>query len=263
MRHILPITVIAFLFGVLLPACSWFKDNATIVENVEPEFSLELIEKLDAPFKPIQIRVATLKKQNCKAVIHNTAFRNGRTILFNINDWTTDEPCTEQLTIRDTLIPIDVLTPGSYDLQVRIAKNLFSNGTLTVMPDRYLFECEKPLGFVIDRQEMLRVPDNLVWGYVSFTSSFYTDNATELIDELKSINQEANILSGNYGHFIMKNRNTVELPLTSSNLPVCRTFVFNKVASAEEIAAWVSKAHHRYLGNISLQVFNSAGKVWN
>ena len=263
MRHITPFGFIALCFLLFATGCSWFKDDVTIVDNVEPEFNLDLVEKLDAPFKPIQIRVATLKEQNCKATIHNNAFRNGRTILFNINQWSANEPCTDELKIRDTLITIDVLTPGTYDLKVRIATDLYSDGTLTVTPDRYLFECKKPLGFVIERTEMLRIPDDLVWGYIAFTNSKFGSDADQLVQEMAAMNKEANIKSGNYGHFVMENRNTITLPTLTNNLPVTRTFVFQNVLSNEELSAWIKNLHEVYQGSISLSLTNSQGATWN
>lgn len=262
MRHLLPIGFIVLCFLVFSTGCSWFRDDVTIVDNVEPEFNLDLVEKLDAPYKPIQIRVATLKEQNCKAIIHNNAFRNGRTISFNINQWSADEPCTEEMKIQDTLITIDVLTPGTYDLKVRVASDLYSDGTLTVTPDRYLFECQKPLGFVIERTEMLRVPDDLIWGYVAFSNAKYSSDADLLVQELGGMNKEANIKSGNYGHFVMENRTTITLPGLDKNLPVSKAFIFVEKLSDEEISGWVNKLHQAYPGAISLHLVNSQGKTW-
>ncbi len=192
------------LFTLLLVAnaCKVDNNGKDQVVNVEPEFTMDLFEKL-AGGKTLTFRIKSIDLQDCTNYgIDASSGHSSSFIRLVINNIVEPENCDPGPAFASTEVDVSPLPGGTYDFQVVLKDAIFSEGKLNVTPEKYLVDMPTTNGFYYIHKELMRVQDQQIWGYIGYENKDEgKPYADQFLADLNSICSAANLQNGYYGYF--------------------------------------------------------------
>ncbi len=260
MRIIKKWTVLAWII-VIWGACDFSSlDDITIVPNVEDEFYLDLWEKLSPTERTLVFKVSTIKDEACKN--HKIGFeyeRNANRLLLQLNNIIKSLDCEPGKAPATADIDAEGLTPGFYELKIELRNAVESTGQLSISGDNYLIELRKRNGVVLVRKELIKVPENAIWGYVQYQEAADETIAKAFISDLKAISTQKTYRNGYYGHFTIENGNArIDQQPDSRTLPFLQQISENAAAVHDLLAQYRSA----YGAKLSIVLYTWQGQSW-
>lgn len=238
-------------------------DDPIIITDIEEEFYIGIIENLKSEPRSLQFLLTTIKKKDCEnyRIQYNTD-RIANRLKLSIRDIAEPEDCIPGEAPAFATADLGPLSAGYYRLTVDLKETVFNEGQISVLDDRYSIKMENKEGIIFLQQELLKVPKNTAWGYVTFQSPGDAVIADQLIETLANTGEQGTFRKGYYGHFhILDDSGRVAI----SNQPAAtqiKTFLFhfpsqdNKQAFKETVDSF----RNRYTGAIEIRVFDDKGE---
>lgn len=173
------------------------------VVKVDPEFTIDLFEKLSGVNKTLTFRIKSIDIQDCKNYSIDASSGHSSSILrLVINDIVEPENCDPGNDYASSEVDVAPLPNGTYDFEVVLKDAIFSQGKLVVTPESYSVDMNTTNGFNFQHKNLMRVQNQMIWGFVGYddkaTGKPYAD---QFLNDLKAITTTVSLQNGYYGYF--------------------------------------------------------------
>lgn len=178
--------------------------DETVIVTTEPEFRVDLFEQRHPatgnPSFGLWIRSAeTFTCSNY--VIEGSVQTSSTEVKIQLDDVRKPDTCIGSAGPAQTFMAIGNLPLGTYHFFLSLGNAIENEGTLKVLSTGYELTVEHPQGVDFQNITLQKIPEGLVWGYVSTPDSLTNTVATDFLADLKNITTESDLLPGFYGYF--------------------------------------------------------------
>lgn len=209
MKHSSVVAGLSF-FILFLCGCAVDQDiQSELVIDVDDDFQVRLVENLKTPADDLIWILESIRNPDCA----------GDTLLAQVRDFGSAMrvdielipqmsnclPATQKLQARVSTPPLQI---GRIPISVNFQELVPNRGELLVGDRDFQLNMETTHGFYLPYKKLHRVPENLVWGYVSF-GSVYRQFAQEFLDQLAAITEKRDMAPGAYGYFEISGENDI------------------------------------------------------
>lgn len=229
-----------------------------VVADVEKEFNISMIERFEPGKRELLFQVATIKNQPCQNYTIDFNFhRLGNVVDLNLTRIVAPEICQPGTMPASALVYTNTLEPGSYAMNISLGQTVTSKGSLAVNNTAYTIKMDTENGFKILQSELLRIPDGVIWGFVSFpqTSRIIGE---KFIQDLFKLSTETTLRKGYYGQFSIADAGVAvaNQPTDNPVIAFTRTFI-DQNSKLENLIA-----QYRAINNsgLTLKLYNTEGK---
>lgn len=174
------------------------------INTLGSEISLSIAEYLDPQQKNLTFKFLTEKDFPCiNYRIAHQVQRIGNTITVELTGIEEADVCLDAIGPATAFVDFSNLAEGDYELIIKVGEAISNQGVLSVSPDAYQVFMEEPKGLVIENAELLRIPDNIIWGTIKYDAQQKAKGLyTDLMSSLQGIGaREKRLSEGNYYYF--------------------------------------------------------------
>lgn len=239
-------------------------DDPIIVPVVDQEFALELWQNLESSrMSPLEVRMYTLEDYEClNTVILSNYLRVGRNLELTLFDILDPEVCDPGLAPAVGLEELDNIDEDLYRLDIELQDVVSNLGWLTVTEDAYVIEMETENGISWLQNELRRIPENALWGFVTHTDLSSRQQAEALISDLFDLSSASDLEDGYYGYYLLSDNGTkVEVPSMSTQTQA-ETFLFKYEGALTEIDQRVEDFLANAPEGVELHFWDGKGNQW-
>ena len=229
--------------------------------DVPTTFNIRLIEQLDTTGSTFSFEVSTLEFQDCigKTIDYNLS-ESYSALLVSLNDIITPDECPDGSAPAMTTIPFSNMENRTYSIDINLKNTVKNSGFLHVLPDRYILEMDSENGFQVLSEEVLRVPENAVWGSFAYRSENMSDLAQDFLNQLNDYCVFEPFETGDYGYFYVVSDQNVLIPDQSpQDLPFRRNFLVSCTADHQQLSALLEDFRTTYGTDIHIQLTDFQG----
>ncbi|MBK7869610.1 MAG: hypothetical protein IPJ74_02475 [Saprospiraceae bacterium] len=259
MRIVWTLLVLAVLAGCELASSK----DPIIVPEVEDEFYIDLWEELDAPAgRALTVKIESIKNEKCLNYrIDNYFSRTGNRLKISINNIIEPSDCAPGEASVKADVDAGSLPFDTYDFDIDFKGLVVNDGYLSVNNESYVLNMESEHGIVLVRDELLRVRDNTIWGYITYNNSSDENLANNFINDLQSISKTlSSQRAGYYGHFTISpldGRVFVHQQPTTSFI---KTFLYQYDGTDNILKDLVATYRQNHGNKITIKLLNFKGK---
>lgn len=197
------ILALILILGVF-SSCSLIEPLGQDIFTLNKDFELRIFERIEfnAP-RQIELIISTTEMQDCEnAAIALRSETGPRSLLLRLEDIVEPEEsqCIKNPSIISNQIPLHGFS-GSLDFIVQLKDVIEHRGTISSDPFRVGFELPGTEGFKIQYNELLRMPDSLVWGSVSVPTAASLGKMQAFIEVLETRCAPIILANGYYSYF--------------------------------------------------------------
>jgi len=250
---------IIFLFTIFNFACKDDPQDDDPNINIEKEFKILPWETLSSSDRSFHLNIETIQPKSCEnSQIDFTPTNIGNQISLIIKD--IPEPdCPAPFFSANANYELGSLSPIEYSLQISLKDLVHNEGSLIVTDEYYEIAMENLDGIIIPNTKLYKVPEAMIWGYVSYSSANEAVYSEGFIDEVKGISENEEFQNGYYGYFSIENNS---LNILNEDLPKLfnPTFGFkfqDEISQLETILA----DYRSLYPNIDFKIFTSTGEA--
>jgi hypothetical protein len=252
-------TLVVLLFCSGWSGCKFGNTgDPIVVADVEKEFNVSMIERFEPGKRDLQFLISTIKNQPCQNyTIDFNWYQNSNVLDLNLSKIVAPENCKPGTSPAMGLVFTNPLDPGSYTLNISLGQTVTSKGRFAVNNDAYTMKMDVQNGFKILQNELLRIPDGVIWGFVSFqqTSSSVAD---KFIQDLFKLSSDKGLRKGYYGQFIISDSGTslLDQPTDAPSVAFVRSFQ-DKTSKLESLIAQYRAQNNN---GMTFKIYNTDGK---
>lgn len=252
---------LAFILS-LSSACRVGIDSGLIID-IEKEFNVQLVEKLDSTLNSFYLLVTSVQKQDCS----NVRIKHAVTVVSNrvfVTLKQLDRPsnCSGAADVAHDTIHLGQLTEGVYRMQINLKDAVINQGTLTITPSRALLEMGTINGINITEPTLMRIPERTIWGGVSIEST-QIPAMHKFLDTLSNICPIFNENLGNYGHFSFQSANLTTIPAFEATKPNVVKFVRTLPRGKEiDLQQIINNFKSQYGNNAQVEIWSRYGNKY-
>ena len=228
--HLAKLTVGLWVFYLMAGGCDISSDKEPIIlPDVKDEFYVDLWEQLGTPGgRRLIVQIESVENKKClNNRIDFFATRNGNRLKVSISRIIEPNDCVPGEAPVKANADIGSLPFGLYGFDIDFKGVVANKGTLTISSESYLLKMKTEHGIIVVRDELLRVPESAIWGYVAYRQSTQTTAAERFLSDLRAISTPfSDTRPGYYGYFTI---NPLDGNLSILNQPtdaVVLTFLF-------------------------------------
>lgn len=249
---------------LVMQACNTDKTEAPVLDTeIEKEYELDLWETLDNNTRNLQIRANTIKSQDClNYYIESSISRKGNNIEINLGKPQIPSVCERGIGTAKSNLDLGALSNGTYNITIKLGKIVPSTGRLMVNNGSFFLSMLNPIGFRIIHNNLLRVPDNTIWGYIDYDASALPI-VNQFFTDLAGISQNNDLAKGYYGYFNLLENGDIELGRTQVSTdrpiqPILRRFQANE----KDLEKLIQTYREKYGQSVLIRLRNTAGKEY-
>lgn len=257
-----------FLHWLVIPAISLLCGSCELAElgepilvsNIEKEFTIDLWEKLGPQQRTLQLRVNTIREESCQnARIDYLLSQVNNTIQVSLRKILTPADCISGQAPARAVIDMGAMPAGLYELNIDLKSEVFNNGQLSVLGDRYVINMRSRNGFTLANTELRRVPDQTIWGYVAYSSLDDEETAKKFVLELESISQARAFAPGNYGYFQVQEDGSRVVVTDHPQTARIGQFLYGYEGGKQALQTLVDTYRSRYKDKLNIRLYTSLG----
>ncbi len=205
MKSSISISISVFCLVLIVHSCKLASlDDPIVVVNVEDEFEINLREELSPSTRSLQFLVESIEEENCQnATIAYSFLREGNKLKISLEDILEATDCQEGNGPAKAAVNLGVLSPGVYNLELDLKNTVFNKGQIILDEQLYKVDLHTDNGIKLIRDELRRVPDRAIWGYVNTNEENIADN---FLSELRVLATDIDLQDGYYGYFQVEGR---------------------------------------------------------
>jgi hypothetical protein len=264
MRQIGLKTLSILLLTVTLASCNLDSLNDPIVvAEVNDEFHIDLWENLSPFGNSFIFNIQTIVEYECENyTIDFNMVPKFREVSISLNDIQEPADCEAGFNTAHAAISLGTLSAGFYELNVDLKNTVFNQGQLTVSKESYLIEMEDAKGIDFLRRELFRIPENTIWGYISYDNTAEAI-ADDFILQLEGITQAKALGKGYYGYFSIENDNSDQIILPHPPAAYgYKAFLLHFDGQDNEILDLVGQFRSDHGQAIQINLTNHQGRVF-
>ncbi len=263
LQHSFRIVGALWIFIIAMTGCELASSkDPIIVPDVEDELYVDMWEQLNSPTgRSLVVKIESIEEKNCLNYRLDYFFsRNGNRLKVSLNNIIEPNDCVPGNAPVKAEVSAGSLPSGNYGFDIDFKGLVVNNGTLSVTSESYVLDMKSEHGIVLLRDELLRVPDDVIWGYAAYQQSADEAIAVDFINEVKAISKLAiGNRAGYYGHFTISPLDgkvfVHEQP--SSNV---KTFFYQYTDNETTLKNLVADYRQTYGNQLTIKVFNAKGK---
>lgn len=245
---------------ILSSACKKNSDFQGSLIDVPKDFNAKMWQLLTDDGGDFALVLSTTKAQACNNTVVN-AYPNiyGSNVIVTIKDLTAPTNCLGTSDFARDTADVSHLANGKYNFQLNLKDAVFNKGLLSVTDTKYTLAMETQNGIIVDATDLMRVPNNIVWGLVNYDNG-NDAQADQFLSDLKSVAHIISLDNGEYGHFQINN-NTISLPTEAQTTrPNTKKFFLKLDNSITNLSDVVQKYRRQYGTKMNLTVNTWNGK---
>jgi len=255
MKHLLALSLLLLLLGCQQDLPS---EPENIVIDIPIDFNIGMWENLDEGQRSLSFLIETTKSSYCEEASISYSLDPDRNIVkFSLNS-IEPESCEGSHTANSNIL-IGALENQSYNLQINLKEEIINIGTLEVGSSHYTIKhMDNPLGFRLNETRLERVPENTIWGYVTYEESQTSNAVADFFNALKIIATDREYNDGYYGHFNIEAGNQISF---NHEIPgnYVEAFIYYYDGNNETIKTLLD-AYRNNIDDLELKVFNHLGQ---
>ncbi|MEM8524708.1 MAG: hypothetical protein AAGG68_08690 [Bacteroidota bacterium] len=201
------------IFFLLLACEKGIQEPSILLADLDDEFKIEMWEVLGEDNRSLNFILETIQHQNCENQSIKASVQNqDQQFILNIEEITKPqiEECIEkQITAKGTS-EFGEVKEDIYELQINLKSEVINKGKLLVSQEKYEILMDSDFGFFLPHPTLHRIPENTIWGYISYNNQTDEGIASDFIDRLSDFTAPANLEKGYYGYFELNEK--FELP---------------------------------------------------
>ncbi len=237
-------------------------EDTVVVPDVDDEFYLDYREVLTADGRFLEFRLRTIANEPCSNASINHDFRqSNRELSISIKEIFRPEGCEPGEAPATAVIRTYTPLPGGYyPLFVDLRGTVTSDGQVVVTSEAYTISLDKGRGIVLLRPELLRIPDETIWGYIYYEDEAMAPVADELTSRLQAISKARVLRDGYYGYFTMDKG---ALQFNDNTAPNgARAFSYWYDGDKDALVELLEEYRANYGGSLEAKLFNTLGEAF-
>jgi hypothetical protein len=256
-----------FLLGVclLLVACREKIEAPEIRFTADPEFNLDLFEQRSATDgSPIfGLWVESLKNQDAgnygiQYQVTWTAEKEIEVQIIGVRP--PDTPSGAPAPARDFL-PVGVLAPGDYRIDIVLGQTIRNTGTLRVETDGYSLSLAASQGFMVQNMHLKKIPTGTLWGYADASTDLLKPRAEAFVSDLKAVTADHTLPTGFYGYFTITGAGSLFLHSSLDPQKAALVFVRQYSTPLQELRAVVQNYRNHPSAPLPLRCLSTGGEL--
>ncbi|MFK8105238.1 MAG: hypothetical protein AB8G15_22185 [Saprospiraceae bacterium] len=262
MTKVVTIFLVLVMFSTSACRLNDSSDEKTLV-NVEDEFIIGMWENLNPSNRSFRFIIQTISQQECTNVTINfSKEKQGQSLSFSLNDVQYPENCNQGQAPAHANIPFANLEPGTYKVSVYLKETIVNHGTLSVSSVGYQLQMDSEIGLRVADKQLLRIFDQSVWGYISYTNPDHAIAAQSARTEIITGNEAQTYQVGNYGYFslVSNNGNTNTLIPTEPINDLYESFLIQYDGDLNALKDKLAELRVTYAGQLEFTVTNYTGE---
>lgn len=240
-------------------------DDPIVISEVEDEFYIDLWENLGPTQEErnLVVQIESIQTEQCLNYRIDYQFsKDGNRLKIALNNIIKPLDCvTGEATVKSD-VNTGYLLNGIYSFNIDLKKTVSNDGQLTVSADSYTLDMQSENGFSMKHEELLRVPDGAIWGYVNYQQAVNESLANKFLEDLKNISQSPTAYrAGYYGHFSIATADrkiSVNAQPQTSNL---KTFLYQYTDQTAKLKNLLATYRSQYGNRLIIQFYNAKGEV--
>jgi len=253
---------VVLLLFLLMSSCAVEDlEDVVVVVDVKDEFYLDFWEKLSPEGRSFEFIIKTIEEENCtNAYIDHKYNKSGSNFAISIRDIFQPLNCAPGKAPAQTNIDAGGLKLGVYTFSVDLKNTVFNNGQLTTLNDRYLISLETENGVRLARKELLRVPDEIIWGYAHYKSPDDEFGALQFIEKIAQIGNYIPFKQGYYGYFNVGTGSVIDTVYDQPEDGHVIPFLLEFRGNSTELQEMINQFRADYGAEVTFQLHNSLGQ---
>ncbi|MCO6480435.1 MAG: hypothetical protein J5I94_27585 [Phaeodactylibacter sp.] len=237
-------------------------EDTVVIPDVDDEFYLDIWEALTPEGRFLEFRLRTIDNEPCRNAAIDYEFQQAnRELSISINEILREDGCDpgEAAPAYANIRTHSPLPGGFYPLFVDLREKVTSDGQVVVSSEAYNISLEDGGGVVVLRPELRRIPNETIWGYISYENTELAGVADELQARLQSITTPRTLKEGHYGYFFINSSGVLRF-IDGDALNNSRTFTYRFVEDKEELLGLLEEYRSAYGESLKIKVFNTLGE---
>ncbi len=257
--------LLSLLLLLGISACQPADIEPDINIDISDELQIELWEVLDQSQRMLELRVTTLETLDCEN--YSISFALNQTVnnaIVSINNIVPPHECISGSAPASDQINLGHFQDGDHAIQLNLRNNEIVNlGKLIVRSDFYQLEMESNYGISIPWDYFKKVPENLIWGYLTINDTDITEQNLVLEafnNRMDPWTEVIGLSSGLYGYFTIEN----EIPIAvkdKKNTITKNLFLFKETGTRVELIEAINDLRNEFGNLASINMFLSDGSV--
>ena len=157
------------ILALSLTTCQPDEVSQEININISDELKVELWEVLSPSQRELELRVSTLEDLDCENYSLSFSFYQSiNNSIISINNIVSPPECIPGVAPAFNQVDIGHFLEGDHSIELNLKDSEITNlGLLKVRQNFYELEMESDHGFYLPWKVLNRVPDDLIWGYLT------------------------------------------------------------------------------------------------
>ena len=258
-----------FFVFLAVVSCKLNDDELQVITDVEDTFSINLLEELTTTPRSFVLQLKSLQRQECGNYLINHNLNKQEDGQFTLAIEGLILPgnveCNNEAAFIAKDINIGTLPMGIHEVQINLRDAIVNEGLISVTEKGYELILESHIGIEFLNWELMRIPEQSIWGYVGFhdrpSSDENPENTTLFIEGLNAYANKIEPETGYYGKFISDDSNELTL-LEDVEVIVHKPFLFSHFDNLSEIKQYAERFREDVDNpNFEIKIFTSEGFV--
>jgi len=249
-----------------LNTCSNNLNDLVIVADLDDEFAVEAWEQLEGPSRTVEILFKTVKDLECpNQELDLSSRRSGNLLFIEVNELIDPEDCqTGNRGSTVSRVNFGNLSPGLYSLKINMLDIAENNILLDLSPASILLSGKDLNGLVIGRDELLRIPEAALWGYISAQTPSGEAALDEFSSALNALTSSIQIAPGYYGYFQLSGSANQRISFPNDEIKGITSLSFIKESPGDlnGIDSLIQAFRSAYSDQIHIEVATGSGQSW-
>ena len=259
----IPINLAPLIVAIVLSGCELAKiGDPIVVSDVEEEFRISPWENLALNQRTFQFRIETIEREPCSnAVIDLDIRKTGKSIRVSLKDILAPADCIPGDAPALASADAGNLPNGTYDLSIDLKQTVVHKGRMTAFDDRFAIPMDSTDGFVFFENELMRVPDGTIWGYISYQEREDESISLDFLEELEAISEPRTFAQGYYGYFkIADQSGKIQISEAPQSIRIKQFIYHYQGEDGRQLQDLTDRFREAFGDRIDLRVFNSRGE---
>ncbi len=219
--------LLSTLFAFLATGC--YNDDPVVINNVEDEFYIDFWEELNTDSRSFLINIKTIDEKECENYIINySASTEDNVTTLTLNNFELEGECEAGSAPASALYKFDKELTGSNSIQINLQDAIENNGTINVDDDMYTILMSSNIGIEVARRELHRVPENTIWGFISYSTTQEAAKCNQILTEIENYAKlSVQFNEGYYGYFDIEKDNSIQVYNKTPEFNHVISFIYN------------------------------------
>lgn len=260
-------TSFAFLIAVLFVlGCE--SETAQPVNTLGSEVELSMTEFVDEDQRTLTLKFLTRKDFPCiNYRIKHSLTMDNQSIHIVLESIEESDVCLDAIGPASAFVELGYLPEKEYNLTVQLGESIVKSGTLAVSKNAYQVEMHDFDGVELLNPELLRIPEQTVWGLLKYERSEENKELNKFFDQVmdQAGASTKKFAEGDYGYFKVGADGKISQPISNKETVVEQPFLFDFSGDTDDLEMVLKQINNKY-EEVQIRMYNAKGhefKNWD